>query len=264
MDLRCPHCGQASTDAEFCSECGAAMVPRPPVAVPAPPAPDPVQTVAGEACPVCGELRPGPLARFCDTCRYDFVTHQPFGAAPAPAAGLAAPPTAQPASDPAHGASVPPPSIAPPPASPSLASDRGAPHGPAAPPSTLPAPAPPAHPRRWELLAQVDTSLRKLDDPEPSDRSERLFPLDLQDHLIGRRSDSADIHPEVVVPDPGISRRHARILRQPDGGLALVDLGSMNGTRLNGAPVAPNVITPLAEGDQVTVGCWTRLTVRER
>ena len=122
----------------------------------------------------------------------------------------------------------------------------------------------PAYPRRWELLAQVDTSRRKPEDPEPTDKNERLFPLDLQDHLIGRRSDSADIHPEVVVPDPGISRRHARILRQPDGSLALVDLGSMNGTRLNGAAVAPNVITPLAEGDQVTVGCWTRLTVRGR
>lgn len=110
----------------------------------------------------------------------------------------------------------------------------------------------------------MDVSLRKPEDPEPSDRSERLFPLDMGDHLIGRRSDSADIHPEVVIPDPGISRRHARILRQPDGGLVLVDLGSMNGTRLNGAAVAPNVITPLAEGDQVTVGCWTRLTLRGR
>jgi pSer/pThr/pTyr-binding forkhead associated (FHA) protein len=110
----------------------------------------------------------------------------------------------------------------------------------------------------------VDASLRKPEDPEPGNRSERLFPLDLQDHLIGRRSDSADIHPEVVVPDPGISRRHARILRQADGGMALVDLGSMNGTRLNGAVVAPNVITPLAEGDQVTVGCWTRLILRGR
>ncbi len=241
MDQRCPHCGQASTDAEYCSECGAAMAPH--TAAPALPlqnaAPPPIQTGAGEACPVCGELRPGPLARFCDTCRYDFVTHQPFGAAPAPspAAPAAAAPAAAAPSPPAT-----PPNADQPPAAASI----------------TPAP------RRWELLAQVDISLRKPEDPEPSDRSERLFPLDMGDHLIGRRSDSADIHPEVVIPDPGISRRHARILRQPDGGLALVDLGSMNGTRLNGAAVVPNVITPLAEGDQVTVGCWTRLIVRGR
>ncbi len=185
---------------------------------------------------MCGELRPGPLARFCDTCRYDFVTHQPFGAAPAAAPPAAPSPAAPLPAVPAPDAAGPPPS---------------------------PAPAPAAS-RRWELLAQVDPSLRKPEDPEPTDRSERLFPLDLQDHLIGRRSDSADIHPEVVIPDPGISRRHARILRGADGGLALVDLGSMNGTRLNGAAVAPNVITPLAEGDQVTLGCWTRLLVRGR
>ncbi len=228
--MRCPKCGQASTDAEFCSECGAAMAapaPAAPAAAPAPPdAPGGV-----EACPVCGELRPGPLARFCDTCRYDFVTHLPFSASAVPAAPTATVITLTPA--------------------------------PAAPPAPAESPALPAA-QRWELLAQVDASLRKPEDPEPGDRSERLFPLDLQDHLIGRRSDSADIHPEVVIPDPGISRRHARLLRQPDGGMALVDLGSMNGTQVNGAAVAPNVITPLAEGDQVTLGCWTRLILRGR
>ena len=238
MDLRCPKCGQASTDAEFCSECGASMaVPAPaaPAAAPRPPdAPGGALTGGVEACPVCGELRPGPLARFCDTCRYDFVTRLPFSAAASttPAASLVA---------------------------------SAGPAAPPAPPLPVPAEAAPSPAvQRWELLAQVDASLRKPEDPEPGDRSERLFPLDLQDHLIGRRSDSADIHPEVVVPDPGISRRHARLLRQPGGGMALVDLGSMNGTQVNGAAVAPNVITPLAEGDQVTLGCWTRLTLRGR
>jgi len=220
MDLRCPHCGQMSTDAEYCSECGASM--QAPVAAPSPAVQAPVPAGPGEPCPVCGEPRPSPLARFCDTCRYDFVTRQPFGAAPPPEAPR---PVAQP-------------------------------------PATQPDPTPQPGVRRWELLAQVDTSLRKPDDPEPGDHSERLFPLDLADHLIGRRSDSADIHPEVVLPDPGISRRHARLLRQADGGMALVDLASMNGTRLNGTLVAPNVITPLAADDQVTLGCWTRLTLR--
>ncbi len=216
------------------------------MATPAPAAPatavpaSPDVPGGAEACPVCGELRPGPLARFCDTCRYDFVTHLPFSAAApaAPAATLITP-------------------------APTLAPAPAVPPTPALPPAPAETPALPAV-QRWELLAQVDASLRKPEDPEPGDRSERLFPLDLQDHLIGRRSDSADIHPEVVIPDPGISRRHARLLRQPDGGMALVDLGSMNGTQVNGAAVAPNVITPLAEGDQVTLGCWTRLILRGR
>jgi pSer/pThr/pTyr-binding forkhead associated (FHA) protein len=117
---------------------------------------------------------------------------------------------------------------------------------------------------RWDLHATVDPSLRREDDPMPHDTRERVFPLDMADHLIGRRSDSADIHPEIVINDPGISRRHARILRAPDGALTLVDLGSMNGTRLNDLPVEPNVVTKLSAGDQITIGCWTRLRVAPR
>lgn len=98
----------------------------------------------------------------------------------------------------------------------------------------------------------------------PTDMRERLFPLDLADHLVGRRSDSRDIHPEIPVSDPGISRRHLRVLRAADGTLAALDLGSMNGTRLNGVALEANVPTPLAEGDALTMGCWTRLVVVPR
>lgn len=194
-----------------------------PAAVPGAVAPGAVTPGGAEVCPVCGEPRPGPQARFCDNCRYDFVALLPFAAAPPRG---------------------PPPVVAP----------VAAPDLPPAPPAV----------QRWEVLAQVDPSLRKPEDPEPTDRNERLFALDMQDHLIGRRSDGADIHPEIVIPDPGISRRHARLIRQADGGMALVDLGSMNGTKLNGAAVEANVITPLAEGDQVTLGCWTRIILRPR
>ncbi len=98
----------------------------------------------------------------------------------------------------------------------------------------------------------------------PTDTRARVFPLDLADHLIGRRSDSADIHPEIVINDPGISRRHARILHGADGVLAVLDLGSMNGTRLNDTPLEANVPTRIAAGDQITLGCWTRLRLVPR
>jgi hypothetical protein len=203
----CPKCGAASTDAEFCSECGAAIA-----AVTAPePAPG-----GAESCPVCGEQRPGPFARYCDTCRYDFMAKQAFSAAPKP----------PPASAPLERAAV-------------LAA-------------------------QWDLHAVVDLSLRRPEDPMPGDARNRIFPLDLADHLIGRRSDKQDIHPEIVIDDPGISRRHARILRAADGALSLLDLNSMNGTRLDGTAVDPNVPVALADGSQITLGCWTRLTVRAR
>lgn len=218
--LRCPKCGGVSSDAEFCSECGAAMAPA---AVPSPATAGPDDALA---CPVCGEARPGPFARYCDTCRYDFLTRQPFSAAVPPPSPARFTPEPLPTSVAALGQ------------------------------QTLG--------QHWDLRASVDLSLRQPDDPMPSDTRARIFPLDLADQLIGRRSDSEDIHPEIVISDPGISRRHLRILRAPDGSLAALDLGSMNGTRLNGAALEPNVPTPLREGDEVTLGCWTRLTVAAR
>jgi hypothetical protein len=58
--------------------------------------------------------------------------------------------------------------------------------------------------------------------------------------------------PDCTVPlaDPNVSRRHAEIRRDGDR-VFLVDLGSTNGTRVNGAPVHQR---QLVDGDVVTVG----------
>ena len=56
---------------------------------------------------------------------------------------------------------------------------------------------------------------------------------------------------DVVLADPEVSRRHAAI-RQLDGGLAIEDLGSTNGTLVNGQKITG--ITPLNEGDEVRCG----------
>jgi hypothetical protein len=55
---------------------------------------------------------------------------------------------------------------------------------------------------------------------------------------------------DVVVTDKGVSRRHAQI-RTKDGASTLTDLGSTNGTNLNGKPVQSR---PLNDGDRITVG----------
>ena len=55
---------------------------------------------------------------------------------------------------------------------------------------------------------------------------------------------------DVVLADPGASRRHAEVRRR-DGAIWVVDLGSTNGTRVNGAAVRE---APLADGDEVTIG----------
>lgn len=118
---------------------------------------------------------------------------------------------------------------------------------------------------RWEARLTVDPSLNVDPDPAlpcPVGEPERVFPLDFPDNLIGRRSEKRGIFPEINVNDPCSSHRHAKIQRQADGSFALLDVGSTNGTQLNGKEVQPNVLTPLQDGDQITLGCWTRIIIR--
>ncbi|CAD7694851.1 unnamed protein product [Ostreobium quekettii] len=73
----------------------------------------------------------------------------------------------------------------------------------------------------------------------------KTFDLLSDESVIGRSSDC-----EIAIDVAAVSRRHASVLRER-GQFLLKDLGSRNGTQLNGqAVVAP---TPLREGDQVTV-----------
>ncbi|MBW4718223.1 FHA domain-containing protein [Saccharothrix obliqua] len=94
----------------------------------------------------------------------------------------------------------------------------------------------------------------------------RRFDLAGTQVTIGRRSRSRGIFPTVdlVGPpeDPGVSHSHA-LLVAGGGGWSVVDLGSTNGTTVNGSPdpLSPNRPHPLADGDQVHVGAWTTITL---
>jgi two-component system, NtrC family, response regulator AtoC len=67
------------------------------------------------------------------------------------------------------------------------------------------------------------------------------------DIVIGRSSAAT-----VLIDDPKVSREHARIVRR-GGVLQLVDLGSRNGTRVNGKTVRGQTV-PLSSGDTIAVG----------
>jgi len=75
----------------------------------------------------------------------------------------------------------------------------------------------------------------------------RLVPL--QGGLTLGRGPGADL----PLPDPGASRRHARVLLGDDGAAAVEDLGSKNGVRLNGRRLPPGPAA-LRAGDVLTVG----------
>ena len=83
------------------------------------------------------------------------------------------------------------------------------------------------------------------------------FPLEKDTILMGRRSPVDGIFPEVDLTDHDtdsyISRRHGRITRQ-DSGFVYEDLGSSNGSWVNGTKMQPHVQQPLRDGDGLRLG----------
>ena len=84
--------------------------------------------------------------------------------------------------------------------------------------------------------------------------------------LIGRGNAKQGVEPEIDLgihpADRGVSTQHA-VLRIRDSGLTVTDLGSTNGTSLNGSNdrLAEGEETPLADGDRIHVGAWTTITI---
>jgi Protein of unknown function (DUF3662)/FHA domain len=81
------------------------------------------------------------------------------------------------------------------------------------------------------------------------------FPLKGTQMVLGRAADA-----EITLMDPGISRHHARIVREGDD-FVVEDLGSTNGTEVNGQLVKRR---RLADGDRVRLGSSTLQFRRER
>jgi hypothetical protein len=134
----------------------------------------------------------------------------------------------------------------------------------AGPGSAAPVPdvAQPAVTIRWDVIVKVDANLYGQPNPDaPVKQPVQTFTLFDTENMIGR----ADSGIRVQVPiknDSGVSRRQALLIRQPDGGLILRDLGSANGTQLNGVEVTAGVDNPVKDGDTIAIGAWTRLAVR--
>jgi hypothetical protein len=240
----CPK-GDQSDDREYCSVCGIKMD-----GVPTAVAADP----GVERCPSCGiERKNG--ARFCETCRYDFKSPTANASAtPAPMRATLTPVTNSPSAAFAEVAVV---TGAP---DPDVAAEPVAATTPPTPPVTV-------APRYWEAIIEVDPALDVEPDPDtpcPTDTPQRTFPLDLAENLVGRRSASRGILPSIALSDPGVSHRHLMVYRNPDATLMVSDLGSTNGTFLNDSSdrLEAGVKTPVADGDHVELGRWTRMTFR--
>lgn len=77
----------------------------------------------------------------------------------------------------------------------------------------------------------------------------RMIKLERAELVMGR---STDVNCQVE--DDGVSRKHAKVSQSPNGQYQLVDLGSTNGTFLNGIKVS---IATLQDGDKIQVGSNT-------
>jgi hypothetical protein len=115
-----------------------------------------------------------------------------------------------------------------------------------------------------EVIATIDSSIwEKGSPPPPSDIAPITFRLDKPSNLIGRSSNIRGIYPDISIDlDDAVSHRHGLINRQDVGTVIIRDIGSTNGTKLNGIELAAMVDTPIKDGDEVTLGHWTRLMIK--
>jgi len=132
-------------------------------------------------------------------------------------------------------------------------------------------PAAPAAVPTWQAVVSTDEAFFARSGAEGFDSPEGhvdvAFPLTAPRVLIGRRSQALGVSPDIDLSgdleDPGVSRVHAILERQPDGSYSLIDPGSTNGTFLKDCadPIPPSVPINLRSGDCFSVGAWTRIRV---
>ncbi|MFC9471631.1 FHA domain-containing protein [Nocardia sp. NPDC056952] len=247
--------GHQSRSTDYCDVCGSALG--------AAPAPDPA---ALRLCPNCHAPTSG---RFCEGCGHDSALPPPAVRSPRPGD---LPDSADRAradfGDPSAGGRL-------------ESSRAGAhpDHRSGFDPTMIATGAPPdsGRSRVWvarifadrEFYARVQA--RKGPDAErvefPDFYPERRIILRGSQFLIGKRSASQGIVPEIdlgIAPaDIGVSRAHAMIQVDQSGALTITDLGSTNGTSLDGAesPITPQQAVALREGSRIHVGGWTTIAI---
>jgi len=141
-------------------------------------------------------------------------------------------------------------------------------------PSAAAAPAAGVKPAGWTAVVNADREFyeRVLAQGGPDTvEFPQFFParriaLQSDSTLIGRGNAKQGVEPEIDLgihpADRGVSTQHA-VLRLRDSGLTVTDLGSTNGTSLNGSNdrLREGEETPLADGDRIHVGAWTTITI---
>ena len=213
----CPK-GHSSSDADFCSECGAKImglgVAESVISTPI------VAQGSTTPCPDCNTPHEADSGNFCEICGYSFLTGigggNPFPVEVRQSVNPSAP--------------------------------------------TRETMAPRNNVCEWQALISIDPSLASPDSPVAPTQGLITIVLASSTNLIGRMSQARGIHPEIPLDfDDAVSSRHGILTKYPDGTLVLRDIGSANGTMVNGKEIAIMVDIPIRSGDEITLGHWTRI-----
>jgi RNA polymerase subunit RPABC4/transcription elongation factor Spt4 len=231
MMYKCPK-GHESSDSDYCSECGALIGESKVMKIDILTDSNSNNAIIGstasqEVCPDCGTLR-SQDARFCEVCRHDFHENKTGVAEVIVASKPVITETSKP-----QEVVVPPTSVS----------------------------------EKLNIVISVDRAKAAncgIDTAIKPDNVDRVFPLDLDENLVGRRSAGKGIYPEIEINDPGVSHRHLKFIKQSNGCFTVLELGSANGTELNGVQLEPGIDTAVKAGDELTIGIWTQLKLISR
>lgn len=233
----CPK-GHASTEPDYCSDCGTRIQGEPAVAI------APVsQSVAAatQPCPDCGTPHETNSGNFCEICGYNFVT----GAHGEIPLTTTHPPVSEPVIE----------SLKKSVAEPVLTSDTVKQSEAISPLSA----------GEWEVTIAISPTCHHPDSPPPPlHQPPIILRLQQDSTLIGRTSDKRAIYPDIALDfDDAVSHRHALLLKQPDGHLMVRDIGSSNGTKLNGTELSTMTDVSVNNGDELTLGHWTKIQLKQ-
>ncbi|MEJ5222897.1 MAG: FHA domain-containing protein [Anaerolineales bacterium] len=89
--------------------------------------------------------------------------------------------------------------------------------------------------------------------------SGQLIPLgERKEYTLGRVNEGQPVTPDIDLNpyhafENGVSRLHA-VIKHSENRTIIIDLGSSNGTFVNGVRLAPQIETPLKNGDLIALG----------
>jgi pSer/pThr/pTyr-binding forkhead associated (FHA) protein len=237
----CPK-GHNSTEADFCSECGAKIVGLGIAEFTSQPLKIMPENAASssssllQSCPDCSTPHEADSGNFCEICGYNFLTSTKGGDLlsnfPLPinsSASIFTAPTQRPT----------------PPTSGSISAANAI--------------------VQWQLIISIDPSLATPDSPQAPIQAPISIRLNQGTNAIGRTSQARAIRPEIPLDwDDAVSSRHAILTLHPDGTLVLRDIDSSNGTMVNGKEIAIMADISISSGDEITLGHWTKIKISRK